>query len=404
MMRKNPMTAAVLAAAAILVAAGCSEGSHQSAGGTAQSATPTQAPSSQAPGTAVPGYKPGEIPPIPLFSIPPIDVFAQNADKAVISSVSSAVASVPGVTVAPASCDASGTYKHSGNTTFYSNGSSYTQSGDLSASNHGDGSGYISEGPIYVSYDGKGGGHYENDDDDINISVYSDGSGHYYSPSVDINRRADGSGNYRNDDTGDDISIDPNGTSYYWNDKTGIRYYNYGDGSGYYADDTGLYIRNDGDGTATINDDTKVPADPLPTVQPVGAFPPVANLAPSQSCGTAITLDDSVLFDFGESTVRADAADTLAKLAAVLTDAGAPTAHVYGHTDSIGDDASNQTLSEQRAKAVVDELKKNGATTTLDWQGFGETQPIAPNTNDDGSDNPAGRQANRRVEIYIPTF
>ncbi len=402
MMRKNPMTAAVLAAAAILVAAGCSGGSHQSAG-TAQSATPTQAPASQAPGTAVPGYKPGEIPPIPLFSIPPIDVFAQNADKAVISSVSSAVASVPGVTVAPASCDTAG-YKHSGNTTFYSNGSSYTQSGDLHASNHGDGSGYISEGPIHVFYDGEGGGHYQNDDDDINISAHSDGSGYYHSPSVTINRRADGSGNYRNDDTGDHIYINLNGTSGFRNDKTGIQYQNYGDGSGYYTDDTGLSIHNDGEGTATINGKTKVPADPLPPVQPVGAFPPVANLAPSQSCGTAITLDDSVLFDFGESTVRADAADTLAKLAAVLTDAGAPTAHVYGHTDSIGDDASNQTLSEQRAKAVVDELKKNGTTTTLDWKGFGATQPIAPNTNDDGSDNPAGRQANRRVEIYIPTF
>ncbi|RRR27412.1 OmpA family protein [Schaalia georgiae] len=404
MMRKNPMTAGVLAAAAILVAAGCSGGSHQSAGGTAQSATPTQAPSSQAPGTAVPGYKPGEIPPIPLFSIPPIDVFAQNADKAVISSVSSAVASVPGVTVAPASCDASGTYKHSGNTTFYSNGSSHTQSGDLSVSNHGDGSGHISEGPIWISYDGKGGGHYHNSDDDISIEINSDGSGYYHSPSVNIYRSADGYGTYRNDDTGDHISIDPNGTSSFSNEKTGVRYQNYGDGSGHYADSAGLYISNHGDGTATINYKTTVPADPLPTLQPVGAFPPVANLAPSQSCGTAITLDDSVLFDFGESTVRADAADTLAKLAAVLTDAGAPTAHVYGHTDSIGDDASNQTLSEQRAKAVVDELKKNGTTTTLDWQGFGETQPIAPNTNDDGSDNPAGRQANRRVEIYIPTF
>ena len=402
MMRKNPMTAAVLAATAALVAAGCSGGSHQSAGA-AQSAGPSQAPSSQAPGTAVPGYKPGEIPPIPLFSIPPIDVFAQNADKAVISSVSSAVASVPGVTVAPASCDAAG-YKHSGNTTFSGDGSSLTQSGDLSASNNGDGSGYISEGPIWVSYDGQGGGTYRNDDDDISISVNPDGSGHYYSPSVDINRWADGSGNYSNKDTGDDIQIDPNGSSYFWNDKTGTRYFNYGNGSGYYTDDTGLYIINNGDGTATVNGDTTVPADPLPPVQPVGAFPPVAGLAPSQSCGTAITLDDSVLFDFGESTVRADAADTLAKLASVLADAKVPAAHVYGHTDSISDEAFNQTLSEQRAKAVVDELKKNGTTTALDWKGFGETQPIAPNTNDDGTDNPAGRQANRRVEIFIPTF
>ena len=37
-------------------------------------------------------------------------------------------------------------------------------------------------------------------------------------------------------------------------------------------------------------------------------------------------------------------------------------------------------------------------------QDAGETKPVAPNTNDDGTDNPAGRQANRRVEIFIPTF
>ncbi len=52
----------------------------------------------------------------------------------------------------------------------------------------------------------------------------------------------------------------------------------------------------------------------------------------------------------------------------------------------------------------MSELKKDGVTATLDSQGFGESKPVAPNTNADGSDNPAGRQANRRVEIFIPAF
>ena len=148
----------------------------------------------------------------------------------------------------------------------------------------------------------------------------------------------------------------------------------------------------------------QVKADKAPIVGKVGKFPKVDSLKPVESCGTTITLEDGVLFDFGKSDIRPEAAATLKKLAEVLTNAKVPAAHVYGHTDSIGDDASNQTLSEERAASVVNELKKDGVTTTLDSQGFGESKPVAPNTNSDGSDNPAGRQANRRVEIFIPAF
>ena len=50
------------------------------------------------------------------------------------------------------------------------------------------------------------------------------------------------------------------------------------------------------------------------------------------------------------------------------------------------------------------ELKKDGVSATLDATGYGETKPIAPNENPDGSDNPSGRALNRRVEIFIPAF
>ena len=56
----------------------------------------------------VSGYRPGEIPPIPFFSVPAIDVFASNADKAVVQAASTSLASVPGVTVSPAKCDGTG--------------------------------------------------------------------------------------------------------------------------------------------------------------------------------------------------------------------------------------------------------------------------------------------------------
>ena len=123
-----------------------------------------------------------------------------------------------------------------------------------------------------------------------------------------------------------------------------------------------------------------------------------------QSCGTVITLEDSVLFDFGSSSLRSEASTTLSNLATVLKDSKAPKVQVQGHTDSISDDASNQTLSEQRAKVVTDALTSNGVTATIESVGYGETRPVAPNENSDGSDNPAGRRLNRRVEIFVPTF
>ena len=76
--------------------------------------------------------------------------------------------------------------------------------------------------------------------------------------------------------------------------------------------------------------------------------------------------------------------------------------HVSGHTDSVGSEASNQTLSEQRAQAVVDYFTDAGIDPSrLHAQGFGETRPVAPNTHQDGADNPDGRAQNRRVEIVI---
>jgi len=63
----------------------------------------------------------------------------------------------------------------------------------------------------------------------------------------------------------------------------------------------------------------------------------------------------------------------------------------------------NKELSERRAEAVKSYLVTNCAIAAQQlWtEGLGATKPIAPNTNADGSDNPAGRQRNRRVEVMI---
>jgi outer membrane protein OmpA-like peptidoglycan-associated protein len=117
---------------------------------------------------------------------------------------------------------------------------------------------------------------------------------------------------------------------------------------------------------------------------------------------TVITLPDEVLFDFNRSELRSDAAATLDRIAQAITYFQDAPVHVAGHTDSRGSDGDNQQLSEHRAQSVVDYLVGAGVDRgRLTAQGFGESEPVAPNENADGSDNPEGRAQNRRVEIVI---
>lgn len=356
--------------------------------------------SSSANATAtVPGLKAGEIPAVPVFSIPSIGVFAQNSDKAIIESTKE-LSTVPGISVSPAKCDGNGVV--SGSTILSGSGAGVTSSDSGSAINSGTGAGVITEGPVSIVYGGEGSGTYTNSETGENITVSSDGSGTYKSKTLSINVSSDGSGTYDNSETGVKINISSTGSGTYEDSKNNIKYNNNGNGGGTYTSST-LNIINNGDGTALVNGQS-VKAEKLPPVAKVGKFPKVESLKPVKSCGTVITLQDGVLFDFGKYDLRPEAKATLAKLATVLNQAKVPAAQINGHTDSIGDDAFNQDLSEKRASAVATQLKADGVTANLETHGYGKTQPVADNTNADGSDNPAGRQANRRVEIYIPAF
>ena len=72
------------------------------------------------------------------------------------------------------------------------------------------------------------------------------------------------------------------------------------------------------------------------------------------------------------------------------------------HTDSIGSDSYNITLSQKRAESVVRYLiSKNIEKVRLVAKGYGETRHIAPNSNPDRTDNPEGRQLNRRTEFAV---
>jgi outer membrane protein OmpA-like peptidoglycan-associated protein len=118
--------------------------------------------------------------------------------------------------------------------------------------------------------------------------------------------------------------------------------------------------------------------------------------------GVVVNLPD-VLFEFGRATLTPEARDKTRDIAHILnTQARDRYVSVEGHTDALGSEAFNQSLSERRAESVALALQDEGVSPQrITTRGFGERYPIAPNTNPDGADNPAGRERNRRVEVVI---
>ncbi len=110
-----------------------------------------------------------------------------------------------------------------------------------------------------------------------------------------------------------------------------------------------------------------------------------------------VELPADVLFDFDKADIRSDAASALAQLATLIRAYPSGSATLEGHTDSKGDDAYNQRLSEQRAGSVKRWLvEREGIDgNRLTPRGWGERKPVAGNEDD------AGRQRNRRVEVVI---
>ncbi|EOR06785.1 OmpA family protein [Acinetobacter sp. ANC 3926] len=187
-----------------------------------------------------------------------------------------------------------------------------------------------------------------------------------------------------------------------WNGPQGIVTIN-ADGSGTWNGPHGL-VSNDGKGNGSIGTPAhQVKMAPIPKVTPAGKFPPLKKFAPSGvPCGFIITLNDQVLFDFDKSDIRPDAAKVLDTLAVALQKVPAKAIEIRGHTDAKGSDAYNLNLSELRAKSVGMALRQRGAAANASTRGYGESQPVARNAIS-GQDNPAGRQLNRRVEIFVRT-
>ena len=112
--------------------------------------------------------------------------------------------------------------------------------------------------------------------------------------------------------------------------------------------------------------------------------------------GILITFDSGILFDFDSYALKTSTRENLEELAPTLIKYDDTNVMIFGHTDNVGSDAYNETLSEKRAGSVDNFLVSKGvAGSRLTSEGYGETDPVASNETDEG------RELNRRVEVVV---
>jgi outer membrane protein OmpA-like peptidoglycan-associated protein len=111
---------------------------------------------------------------------------------------------------------------------------------------------------------------------------------------------------------------------------------------------------------------------------------------------------ENIYYNFNRADIREDAAKELNKLVQLLIDNPEIKIELGSHTDSVDSESFNINLSQRRAESAVQYILQNGiAPDRITAKGYGESKPIARNTNPDGTDNPLGRQRNRRTEFKI---
>ena len=109
-----------------------------------------------------------------------------------------------------------------------------------------------------------------------------------------------------------------------------------------------------------------------------------------------VTMTNQTAFETDSAQIKSGFHSTMDKLADVVVRYNKTSLTVVGHTDDVGTNEYNQKLSERRALSVAQYLEsKRVNSMRLAISGKGETQPLATNANE------GGRQANRRVEIYV---
>lgn len=149
--------------------------------------------------------------------------------------------------------------------------------------------------------------------------------------------------------------------------------------------------------TIAASDLAKVSADRIATVANT-LRDSVTTKSVTKTGGGNVDLDANVLFDYNKATLTSKASAVIsAAVDDIVASGKTGLLTITGHTDSDGPESTNQTLSEARAQAVANALKKQlPATYTFKVIGKGEAEPIASNSTS------KGRARNRRVSITLP--
>jgi OOP family OmpA-OmpF porin len=136
---------------------------------------------------------------------------------------------------------------------------------------------------------------------------------------------------------------------------------------------------------------------PAPVAKPAPApAAPKPMAAKPKPVAEKVTFAADVFFDFDKAIIKPDGKSKLDDLSAKMRGINLEVVIVIGHTDSVGSDAYNQTLSVRRAEAVKAYLVSKGTEPNRVYtEGKGEKQPVASNKSRDG------RAKNRRAEIEV---
>ena len=174
---------------------------------------------------------------------------------------------------------------------------------------------------------------------------------------------------------------------------TGFRLYDeYGRGASVGSGDGDSGSSNQGSGTKGENSGEEPP--PSPSSPP--SSPPSLSSEPKE------IILRGVPFEFNAQQILPEFLAVLNETVRILQEKPDVSVLIEGHTDAVGSGRANLSLSKKRAEAVRNYLMGQGiAAERLHVVGRGESDPLAPNTKTDGSDDPDGRAINRRVELSV---
>ncbi|PID65516.1 MAG: hypothetical protein CR977_00955 [Gammaproteobacteria bacterium] len=337
-----------------------------------------------------------DFPTIPAIMIPPVPG-VDGVQATLEKDLGDMLKPMSGISIRPARCNQSGELIDEYSITSIGNDGKFlriSDSGVFAINKDGSGSATVNG----VVYESEGNGIGSIVTPKATFTNDGDGEGSYTGQYGVIELDGKGGGSWTGGDIGV-IEINADGSGSWTGSEQGVIEI-HTDGSGSWVGGSLGIVKNNGDGTGTINGQT-VDMSPVPPVQPAGKFPPIQAFNPPKiNCGYVITLSDNILFDFDKSELRETVKPYLKILSKAINNTQLSSIEVRGHTDAKGSDDYNQKLSERRAIAVKTALVNLQVSDRTAAIGFGERKPVAPNTLN-GKDNPAGRQLNRRVEIFI---